>query len=104
MSGTGCLSIFHKDWKSNDQASPGRNRSSVNPKTRIGSDTSITMNWQEFFSMGGYGLYVWLSYGLMALILILNILLPLRNKSTTMQRIRNFLEREDSRSRRRESV
>ncbi|MGZ8219830.1 heme exporter protein CcmD, partial [Methylomagnum sp.] len=24
------------------------------------------MNWQQFFSMGGYAFYVWTSYGLMA--------------------------------------
>lgn len=39
------------------------------------------MNWSDFFNMGGYALYVWSSYGLMALVLILNIVLPLRRKS-----------------------
>ena len=29
------------------------------------------MNWTQFFAMGGYGFYVWSSYGLAALILIL---------------------------------
>ena len=28
------------------------------------------MNWSEFFAMGGYATYVWISYGLMAVILI----------------------------------
>ena len=54
--------------------------------------------------MGGYGLYVWLSYGLMALALILNVLLPLRNKSASMQRIQQVLEREDNKNRRRETL
>jgi heme exporter protein D len=35
------------------------------------------MNWQQFFSMGGYAFYVWTSYGLMAVVLVLNIVLPL---------------------------
>ena len=32
----------------------------------------------EFLSMGGYGAYVWPSYGLAALVVIANIVLPLR--------------------------
>ena len=38
------------------------------------------MNWSEFFNMGGYAFYVWSSYGLMAVVLILNAVLPLRRK------------------------
>ncbi len=30
----------------------------------------------EFFNMGGYALYVWLSYGLTAIILIANVVMP----------------------------
>lgn len=37
-----------------------------------------SMNWSEFFRMGGYALYVWASYGLMAVILILNAVIPVR--------------------------
>ncbi len=32
------------------------------------------MNWSEFFAMGGYGLYVWGSYGMAVLVLVFNIL------------------------------
>lgn len=35
------------------------------------------MNWEQFFAMGGYAVYVWTSYGLMAVILVVNVLLPL---------------------------
>jgi len=31
------------------------------------------MNWSEFFAMGGYGLYVWGSYGMAALVLAFNV-------------------------------
>lgn len=31
------------------------------------------MNWKDFFEMGGYGFYVWSAYGLMLLVLILNL-------------------------------
>ncbi len=33
------------------------------------------MNWQEFFSMGDHGLYVWWSYGLTLLTILLLLLL-----------------------------
>ncbi len=49
------------------------------------------MNWTEFFAMGGYGLYVWSSYGLAALILILNLYLPLRRRKTVRHLLREFM-------------
>jgi len=39
-------------------------------------------SWSEFFSMGGYGVYVWGSYG-MALICIVGELFFLRNRRRT---------------------
>ncbi len=30
----------------------------------------------DFFNMGGYAFYVWLSYGLTAVILIANVIIP----------------------------
>ena len=32
----------------------------------------------EFLSMGGYGAYVWPAYGLATLVVLVNIVLPLR--------------------------
>jgi len=32
----------------------------------------------EFLTMGGYGAYVWPAYGLAALVVIVNIVLPLK--------------------------
>ncbi|UCD69084.1 MAG: heme exporter protein CcmD [Betaproteobacteria bacterium] len=43
------------------------------------------MNWgsvSEFFAMGGYGLYVWGSYGVTALALAMEIVLVLRRART----------------------
>lgn len=34
------------------------------------------ISMQEFFSMGGYAFYVWTSYGLAFLVLLLNFVLP----------------------------
>jgi heme exporter protein D len=35
------------------------------------------MTLQEFFAMGGYGFYVWTSYGITLLVLVVNILVPI---------------------------
>lgn len=34
-------------------------------------------NMADFLAMGGHGLYVWLAYGLSALILIYNVVAPI---------------------------
>lgn len=39
------------------------------------------MDWKHFFAMGGYAFYVWTSYGLVFLVLILNIVVPLLRKA-----------------------
>jgi heme exporter protein D len=48
------------------------------------------MNWQEFFAMGGYALYVWASYALAAVVLVVNIWLPLRRRRVVKRNLREF--------------
>lgn len=48
------------------------------------------MNWAEFFSMGGYALYVWSSYAAAAAVLLLNIALPLRRRDAVLNALREF--------------
>ena len=38
------------------------------------------MNWSKFFSMGGYGLYVWGSYGVTFFLLGAEVLMLLKRK------------------------
>ncbi|MEN8204962.1 MAG: heme exporter protein CcmD [Pseudomonadota bacterium] len=38
------------------------------------------MNLNEFFHMGGYAFYVWTSYGLALIVLLANVILPLRQR------------------------
>jgi heme exporter protein D len=48
------------------------------------------MNWgsaSNFFAMGGYAFYVWGSYGVTALFLVLEIVLLLLRKRTITQRL-----------------
>lgn len=35
------------------------------------------MNWQEFLAMGGHAFYVWGSFGMVALVMVANWLVPL---------------------------
>jgi heme exporter protein D len=49
------------------------------------------MNWSKFFAMGGYAVYVWSSYALAALVLILNIYLPLHRRKRVRRMLREFL-------------
>lgn len=35
------------------------------------------MNLDEFISMGGYGFYVWTSYGVTFCLLLVNIIIPI---------------------------
>jgi len=38
------------------------------------------MNLNEFLHMGGYAFYVWTSYGLALVVLLVNVILPLRQR------------------------
>jgi len=50
---------------------------------------SRNMNISEFLNMGGYAFYVWTSYAVVLIVLIANVLYPLRRK----RRIIRDLER-----------
>ncbi|MGB5474065.1 MAG: heme exporter protein CcmD [Gammaproteobacteria bacterium] len=45
------------------------------------------MNLNEFLHMGGYAFYVWTSYGIALLILLVNIVLPLRQRRKLLTNI-----------------
>ncbi len=38
------------------------------------------MSLTEFFDMGGYAFYVWSSYGLALIVLVVNLVLPVRQR------------------------
>ena len=42
---------------------------------------------EKFFAMGGYAFYVWGSYGVTALFMVMEVILVKRNKRTIMQRL-----------------
>jgi heme exporter protein D len=51
----------------------------------------------DFIAMGGYGLYVWGSFGITALIMIVEPILVARNRKSTIARLKRQL-RADART------
>lgn len=52
-------------------------------------------SWSDFWAMGGYGLYVWGSYGAVVLALLIEIILLRRGRSQTLQRLKRMRRWED---------
>ena len=53
-------------------------------------------SFSDFLHMGGYGLYVWGSFGVTALVMIVEPILVIRNRKNTVSRLKRQL-RADSR-------
>ena len=47
----------------------------------------------DFLAMGGHGLYVWGSFGIVALVMLVNIVLPIRSERRLQEEIRNRAEK-----------
>ncbi|MDD5034024.1 MAG: heme exporter protein CcmD [Methylococcaceae bacterium] len=56
------------------------------------------MSLEQFFSMGGYAFYVWTSYGMAFVVLLINLVLPLRRKAEVCKSIERMLKQERARS------
>ena len=52
------------------------------------------MNWSEFFHMGGYAFYVWTSYAIALVLVVLNIVAPILQRRRIVSRIKRALRRE----------
>lgn len=51
----------------------------------------------EFLNMGGYAFYVWSAYGLSFVVLIMNIILPMRREKELIRRLLKRQQREEQR-------
>ena len=51
-------------------------------------------SWSEFFAMGGYAFYVWMSYGLTFLVILLNIVMPILHRKKVISRVKRAIRRE----------
>jgi heme exporter protein D len=61
-------------------------------------------SFSEFFAMGGYGFYVWLSYGTCAVILLTLLITSVRNHKNTLTAVSQQLAREARISKAKESA
>jgi heme exporter protein D len=48
------------------------------------------MSWSEFISMGGYGFYVWMSFGMTALLIIAEIIYTKRQRKHILRRLQRM--------------
>ena len=58
------------------------------------------MSLEQFFSMGGYALYVWSAYGFALALLLINLVLPLRRLAALRKDISRALRQEAARQER----
>ena len=52
-------------------------------------------SFSDFIAMGGYGLYVWGSFGATALIMAIEPILVRRNRSSTISRLKRQIRAEN---------
>ena len=48
----------------------------------------------QFFNMGGYAFYVWSSYGIAAIVLLANLVVPIRQRRQLVADLRRKVRRE----------
>lgn len=51
-------------------------------------------SWSEFFHMGGYATFVWSSYGLALLMVVVNIVSPLIERKRVIARVKRAIKRD----------
>jgi len=47
----------------------------------------------EFFNMGGYAIFVWSSFGISFLVLLLNVIFPLMHRKQLIRDVRGHIKR-----------
>ena len=53
--------------------------------------TEINMN--EFLNMGGYAIFVWSSFGISALVLLINVVLPIMRRKQLIRDVEGHIRR-----------
>lgn len=51
-------------------------------------------SWSEFFHMGGYAVFVWSSYALALLMVVVNIVSPLIERKRVIARVKRAIKRD----------
>ena len=52
------------------------------------------MSFGEFLHMGGYAFYVWTSYGIAAIVLLVNFIIPIQRRRKLLDQIQRQTRRE----------
>jgi len=52
-------------------------------------------SFSDFLAMGGYGIYVWGSFGVTALIMAIEPIMVVRNRKTTIARLKRQMRAEN---------
>jgi len=51
-------------------------------------------SWSEFFHMGGYAVFVWSSYGLALLMVVVSIVSPIIERKRVIARVKRAIKRD----------
>jgi heme exporter protein D len=51
-------------------------------------------NWADFFHMGGYAVFVWSSYGLALVMVVVSVVSPIMQRKKIVARIKRAIKRE----------
>jgi heme exporter protein D len=54
------------------------------------------MNWQEFFAMGGYAFYVWASYAITFVVMLVLVIMPVVQRKQFMRQQALRLKRQEN--------
>jgi len=54
------------------------------------------MSLAEFLNMGGYAAYVWSSYGIAAVVLVANLVIPVQKHRLLLSRLRRRIRQEQN--------
>jgi len=69
-------------------------KSNSGTSTEIKSNTMFFDSFAEFIAMGKHGFYVWFCYGVTALVIIANILAPIRQRKKLIEQQARLQRRE----------
>ncbi|OOF35708.1 heme exporter protein CcmD [Rodentibacter heidelbergensis] len=50
--------------------------------------------WSDFFNMGGYGFYVWLSYGISFIAIVALIIQSIKQRKSVLRNVQRETQRE----------
>ena len=51
-------------------------------------------SWSEFFAIGGYAYFVWMSYGIALLVIVFNIVMPMVHRKKVIKQVKRAIRRE----------